>query len=120
MTRSGQIALTAFRRFPDRPKALYHMLDPSTLNSRLADLRQTYRARIVAEATALRRMGDQQDVVALRETCHRLVGTAGSYGFSTVAHAAEGLGAAIDGKCDIPTVLLAALCQAIDDLAVSE
>lgn len=96
------------------------MLNPPTLNSRLADLRQTYRVRIVAEATALRRMGAQQDVVALRETCHRLVGTAGSYGFGAVADAAENLGAAIDGKCDVPAVLLTALCQAIEDLAESE
>jgi HPt (histidine-containing phosphotransfer) domain-containing protein len=96
------------------------MLNPSSLNSRLADLRRNYRARIAAEASALRRMGDQQDVAGLREICHRLVGTAGSYGFGAVADAAENLGAGIDGKCDIPAVLLTALCQAIEDLAVSE
>lgn len=119
MPRLEQIAGPTFRPFPDRPKAPYHMLNPSPLNSRLDGLRQAYRISIAAEALALRRLADRQDAAALRETCHRLIGTAGSYGFDAVADAARMLGTALDEDCDIPGALVAALCQAIDDIAVT-
>jgi HPt (histidine-containing phosphotransfer) domain-containing protein len=120
MTRFEQIAGLTFRPFPDRPNASYHMLNPSTLNSRIDGLRQAYRIRIAAEAPALRHLADRQDVAALRESCHRLVGTAGSYGFDAVADAAKTLGAAIEDGCDIPAALVTALCRTIDDIAVTQ
>ena len=86
--------------------------------ARMAALRARFAIRATAEADAIRRYLDAGELAALRDICHGLAGTAGTFGYPAISDAASAVEEAVEARAgdDALERLAAALLQELDAL----
>ncbi len=85
----------------------------------MSALRARFAARAIAEADAIRRYLRAGKRDAMRDICHGLAGTAGTFGYPAISDAASAVEEAIEAGAgdDALEILSAALLHELDALA---